>query len=121
MTEGSPLGPEWALDWRPVEAQERAGWWEHLWSAAIELNDRYRLGLRSGWWREEIQVEALAAFAAWVRAYDSGTWTDPVGKLQLLYDLDRVRALLRGGEHVFDSEREQATYARETRSGSGEM
>jgi hypothetical protein len=119
VSETSPVEPEWALNWRALDPEERAGWWERLWSAAVELNDRYRLGLRSGWWREEVQVEALAAFAAWVRAYDSGAWTDPVGKLQSLYDLDRVRALLRGGEHLFDPDREQVSYTRETLSRSG--
>jgi hypothetical protein len=110
MSEASSPGPEWALDWRALEPDQRARWWEQLWTAAIELNDRYRLGLRSGWWRDDIQVQTLAAFATWVRSYDSGAWTDPTGKLQLLYDLDRVRALLRGGERLFEPDRELADF-----------
>jgi hypothetical protein len=44
------------------------------------------------------QFEALAALAAWVARYDSGEWDDPPGKLALLYDLERVRELVRGHE-----------------------
>ncbi len=32
----------------------------------------------------------------------AGAWNDSVGKLQLVYDLDRIRALLPAGEDVFD-------------------
>jgi hypothetical protein len=49
--------------------------------------------LRSGWWEDPVQVEALAALAAWVERYDSGEWDDPPGKLALLYDLERLAAL----------------------------
>ena len=38
---------------------------------------RLRLPVRSGWWRTPIQVEALAAFSAWIERYDSGGWDDP--------------------------------------------
>jgi hypothetical protein len=41
---------------------------------------------------------ALAAAAAWVERYDRGEWHDPPGKLALLYDLERVRELVRGSE-----------------------
>ncbi len=54
------------------------------------LQRRYRLRVPSGWWEDHVQVEALAALAAWTRLYDSGEWDDPPGKLQLLYDLDHV-------------------------------
>ena len=43
-------------------------------------------------WEQPIQVEALAALAAWVERYDSGEWDDPPGKLSLLYDVERVRS-----------------------------
>ena len=55
------------------------------------LRERYRLGLRSGWWEDAIQVEAIAALAAWIDRYDTGEWDDPPGKLNLLYDLERAR------------------------------
>ena len=52
------------------------------------------------WWEDGAQVEALAALAAWVGRYDSGEWDDPPGKLALLYDLERVRELIRGARAV---------------------
>ena len=55
-----------------------------------ELRVRYRLAVRSQWWEDEIQVEALAALAAWTERYDSGEWDDPPGKLALLFDIERV-------------------------------
>jgi hypothetical protein len=102
----------WRLDWRELPPVDRWLWWNQLWAAAIRLRDRYRLGLRSAWWRDEIQVEALAALAAWTNAYDTGAWKDPPGKLQLLYDLERVRALLQAGQGVFDPERDQDSFRR---------
>jgi hypothetical protein len=100
----------WSLSWRSLPPQARTAWWERLWSTAVGLRDRYRLALRSGWWEDEVQVEALAALCAWVDAYDSGTWNDPVGKLQLLYDLDRIRTLLRAGDSAFDPQRDRAAF-----------
>jgi hypothetical protein len=105
----APLG--WPLDWRALEPAQRKIWWEQLWRDAIRLGKRYRLGLRSGWWRDDVQVETLAALAAWTAGYDSGAWTDPSGKLQLLYDLDRIRALLRGGDDVFDPQRHEDEFS----------
>ena len=58
--------------------------------------------MRSDWWEDDIQVEALAALAAWVHRYDTGEWDDPPGKLALLYDLERVAAMLREGLEPFD-------------------
>jgi hypothetical protein len=74
------------------------------------LHTRYRLALRSGWWEDQLQVEALAAFAAWVARYDTGEWDDPPGKLALLYDLERVAALLRDGLDPFDPDRDRAAF-----------
>ena len=65
------------------------------------LRERYRLPVRSGWWEDEVQVEALAALAPGSHRYDSGEWDDPPGKLALLYDLERVAALLRDGMSRF--------------------
>src|SRR5205807_3359421 len=106
MTPPPPQGTRWPLDWRGLPPPERWIWWDQLWLDATRLRDRYRLALRSGWWEDDIQVEALAALAAWSNAYESGAWNDPQGKLQLLYDLDRIRLLLRAGEHVFDPDRD---------------
>src|SRR5580704_10529822 len=92
--------------------RERRLWWEQLWSDACALRVRYHLPVRSGWWKDRVQVEALAALAAWVERYDSGEWDDPPGKLALLYDLERVRALIRGGNHPFYPGRDRAEFDR---------
>ena len=87
----------WPLDWRSLYPRERWLWFEQLWTDVCDLRERYRLAVRSGWWEDSLQVEALAALAAWVHLYDSGDWNDPPGKLALLYDLERVAVLLRDG------------------------
>ena len=76
------------------------------------LRDRYRLSIRSGWWENEIQLEALAALGAWVSRYDSGEWDDPPGKLALLYDLERVSSLLRDGVDPFHPDRDRTAFVR---------
>ena len=53
---------------------------------------------------------ALAALSAWVERYDSGEWDDPPGKLALLFDLERVAALLRDGDQPFHPERDRAAF-----------
>ncbi len=100
------------IHWRELHPAERRSWWEDRWLDAIALTARYRLSLRSRWWEDAIQVEALAAFAAWVALYDSGTYTDPPGKLQLLWEIERLRAVLRGGEEAFHPARDRAAYER---------
>lgn len=47
-------------------------------------------------------MEALAALAAWVDAFDSGAWTDPAGKITLLFDIERIGAVFRTGVQRFD-------------------
>jgi len=106
----SPSG-RWPLQWGGLYPRERWIWFEQLWSDACMLRTRYRLALRSGWWEDQVQVEALAAFAAWVARYDTGEWDDPPGKLALLYDLERVAALLRDGLDPFDPDRDRASFA----------
>lgn len=59
-----------------------------------------------------MQVEALAALAAWVARYDSGEWDDPPGKLALLHDLERVSLLLRDGREPFAPDRDRLAFAR---------
>lgn len=112
MTEPQSSPGGWPLQWRGLPPRARWIWWQQLWSDAIRLRDRYRLALRSPWWQDDIQVEALAALSAWSHAYDTGAWNDPAGKLQLLYDLDRIRGLLRAGGDVFDPDRDGDAFAR---------
>ena len=68
--------------------------------------------LRSCWWTNQIQVEALAALAAWVDRYDSGEWDDPPGKLAVLCDLERIAALLRASDEPFCPDRDRLAFAR---------
>jgi hypothetical protein len=110
MTETRPPGTGWRLDWRELSPSAQWVWWDQLWTDAIRLRDRYRLSLRSGWWEDDVQVETIAAVAALVTGYDTGAWNDPVSKLQFLYDLDRVRGLLRAGENVFDPDRDRHVF-----------
>jgi hypothetical protein len=85
-------------------------WFERLWLDACRLRERYLLPIRRGWWESPIQVEALAALAAWVERYDSEEWDDPPGKLALLYDLERVGTLLREGAEPFYPDRDRAAF-----------
>jgi hypothetical protein len=104
--------PSWPLGWRGLYARERWMWFEQLWSDVCMLRERYRLAVRSGWWENQLQVEALAALAAWVSRYDSGEWDDPPGKLALLFDLERVAALLREGMDPFHPDRDRTAFVR---------
>jgi hypothetical protein len=85
-------------------------WFEDLWLDVCRLRERYRLPVRARWWENPLQVEALAALAAWVERYDSGEWDDPPGKLALLYDLERVAGVLRDGNEPFQPERDRAEF-----------
>jgi hypothetical protein len=107
-----PDGRRWPLDWRGLYPRERWLWWEQLWTDVCSLRLRYRLAIRAGWWEDQIQVETLAALAAWVQRYDSGEWDDPAGKLALLYDLDRIALLLRDGDKPFHADRDRLAFAR---------
>ena len=102
----------WPLDWRGLYPRERWMWFERLWTDVCTLRERYRLPVRSGWWEDQIQVEALAALGAWCHRYDSGEWDDPPGKLALLYDLERIAALLRDGNEPFHPDRDRLAFAR---------
>ena len=98
------------VDWRALPPGQRRAWWERLWDDAIALSNRYRLALRRAWWEDPIQVEALAAFCCWLRLYDTGAETDPTGKLQLLWELDRLRLLLRAGDEPFDRDQDRPRF-----------
>ncbi|MGH2842007.1 MAG: hypothetical protein ACRDKL_00260 [Solirubrobacteraceae bacterium] len=102
----------WPLDWHGLDPADRRLWFERLWLDVCALRERYRLQLRSGWWASQIQLEALAALCAWVSRYDSGAWDDPSGKLGLLYDLERVAALLREGPEPFRPEHDRLAFMR---------
>jgi hypothetical protein len=107
-----PGQPRWPLVPGDLLPRERWLWWEQLWADVCALRGRYRLGVRAGWWADAVQVEALAALAAWVERYDSGEWDDPPGKLSLLYDLERIAVLLRGGGEPFHPDRDRLAFAR---------
>jgi hypothetical protein len=103
-------GGRWPLDWRSLYPRERWLWWEQLWMDVCALRERYRLALRSCWWEDSIQVEALAALAAWTDRYDTGEWDDPPGKLALLFELERIEALLREGGEPFHPSRDREPF-----------
>ena len=107
--ESSPA-QRWPLDWRGLFPRERWVWFEQLWSDVCMLRERYRLAIRSGWWENQVQLEALAALAAWVSRYDSGEWDDPPGKLALLHDLEHVSMLLRDGMDAFSPDKDRTGF-----------
>ena len=107
-----PGSRRWPLDCQGLYPRERWMWFEQLWADVCMLRERYHLAVRSGWWEDQVQVEALAALAAWVARYDSGEWDDPPGKLALLFELDRVGELLRDGMDPFHPDRDRTAFAR---------
>jgi hypothetical protein len=107
-----PVSARWPLSAEGLYPRERWMWFEQLWADVCALRVRYHLALRSRWWEDQVQLEALAALAAWVERYDSGEWDDPPGKLALLYDLERVAALLRDGGEPFHPDRDRLAFAR---------
>ena len=106
-----PAEQRWPLAWHGLYARERWFWFDQLWDDVCALRQRYHLAVRSGWWEDQLQVETLAALAAWVDRYDSGEWDDPPGKLTLLYDLERVSVLLRDGREPFAPEHDRPAFA----------
>lgn len=108
----SPSIPAALVDWRELTPEQQWEWWNDLWLDAIRLDNRYRLALRTGWWIDSIQVETLHTLAAWVRLYDTGTWEDPPGKMNMLNELERSRSRLRAGEHAFDPHTDRAAFER---------
>jgi len=110
LHDGEPSSTRWPLDWRGLYPRERWLWFEQLWLDVCSLRERYALAVRSGWWRDSIQVEALAALAAWVDRYDSGEWDDPPGKLALLCELERIAVMLRDGGEPFHPDRDRVAF-----------
>jgi hypothetical protein len=106
-----PLDTRWPLDPEALYPRERRVWFEQLWDDVVMLHRRYRLPVRSAWWENPLHIEALAATAAWVDRYDTGEWDDPPGKLALLFELERVAQLLRGGDgDPFDPDRDRNAF-----------
>jgi hypothetical protein len=105
-------GRRWPLHYEGLYPRERWLWFEQLWTDVCALRERYRLSVRSAWWEDRIQLEALAALAAWTERYDSGEWDDPPGKLALLYDLERINGLLRDGNDPFHPDRDRLAFSR---------
>lgn len=108
--------------WRGLEPGPRWDWFQQLYAAAAHLDRRYRLGLRSGWWEDDVQVELLAALAAWVSMFDYGSWTDPEGKARLILQLPSFREAFRGGAQTFepDGDRERFEHYLREQQGSHE-
>ncbi len=100
----------WPMTWRGLYPRERWLWFQSLWNDVCALRERYHLAIRSGWWEDDVQLETLAALAAWVDRYDSGEWDDPPGKLSLLFDLERIAGMLRDGLDPFDPRRDHPTF-----------
>src|ERR1039458_9757513 len=63
--------------WRGLEGEQRWTWFRQLYAQAAPLDRRYRLGLRSGWWTDDVQIELLAALGAWIGMFDYANWTEP--------------------------------------------
>jgi myo-inositol catabolism protein IolC len=90
-----------------------------VYEQAAHLDRRYRLGLRSGWWEDDVQVELLATLGAWVAMFDYANWTDPEGKTRLILGLPAIRELLRGGAQQFDPERDREAFEQHVRDHPG--
>jgi hypothetical protein len=98
--------------WRSLDPEQRWAWFQALYGQAGHLNERYRLGLRSGWWEDEVQIEILALLGAWVAMFDYANWVDPEAKARLISQLPVVRELLRGGAQQFDPGRDRDAFER---------
>ena len=97
--------------WRSLrDPEQRWDWFQKLYDQAAHLDRRYRLALRSGWWEDEIQVELLATLGAWIGMFDYANWVDPEAKGRLLFQLQSVRELVRGGAQQFDPQRDRQAF-----------
>ena len=105
--------------WRGLDPEQRWNWFQALYEQAAHLDRRYRLGLRSGWWEDDVQVEILATLGAWVAMFDYANWTDPEGKARLILQLPSVRELVRGGAQQFDPQRDREAFERHLRADVG--
>jgi hypothetical protein len=116
VTATEPMAPDVALPgWRGLEPEQRWAWWQQLYEHATHLTARYRLGLRTGWWEDNMQTELLAALAAWVGMFDYGNWTDPEAKARLLSQLEDARRVFRGGAQTFEAGRDRSVFEKHLR------
>ena len=77
------------------------------------LRERYRLAFAVGWWEDQVQVEALAALAAWVDRYDSRRVGRPAGQAGAAVRPRAASAvLLRDGGDPFHPDRDRLAFAR---------
>jgi hypothetical protein len=105
--------------WRGLEATQRWEWFQQLYATAAHLDRRYRLGMRSGWWEDELQVELVAALAAWVGMFDYASWSDPEGKARLLLQLPSFREAFRGGAQTFEPDGDRQRFEQHLREQRG--
>ena len=96
--------------WRGLEPEQRWSWFQRLYDQAAHLDPRYRLGVRTGWWEDEIQLELLATVGAWVGMFDYANWADPEAKARLILQLQSIRELVRGGAQQFDPARDRQAF-----------
>jgi hypothetical protein len=104
--------PRWPLTHRGLLPFERMRFFSTLYDDVCMLRGRYRLPVRKGWWESEVQIETLAALAAWVARFDSGEWDCPIAKVELLEHLDRISPLLRDGADPFHPDRDRTAFVR---------
>lgn len=102
--------------WRGLDSHQRWAWFQNLYEQAAHLDRRYRLGLRSGWWDDEVQIELLASLGAWVAMFDYANWTDPEAKARLILGLPAIRELVRGGAQQFDPDRDRDAFEQHLRA-----
>ena len=103
--------------WRSLtDPEQRWDWFQKLYDQAAHLDRRYRLGLRTGWWEDEIQIELLATLGAWVGMFDYANWIDPEAKARILFGLQTVRELVRGGAQQFDPDRDRVGFEQHLRA-----
>ena len=87
-------------------------WFEHLWSRRLHAARALWPAGAHELVEDQMQLEALAALAAWTERYDDGEWDDPPGKLALLFDLERIGSLLRDGNEPFHPDRDRRSSSR---------
>jgi hypothetical protein len=104
--------------WRGLDPKQRWNWFQQLYHQAAHLDRRYRLGLRTGCWDDDVQIEILATLGAWVAMFDYANWTEPEGKARLILQLPAVRELVRGGAQQFGPDRDPPVFEQHLRGQS---
>jgi hypothetical protein len=96
--------------WRGLDPEQRWNRFQQLYEQAAHLERRYRLGLRSGWWEDDVQIEILATLGTWVAMFDYAKLDRPRSQSPPHPQLPAVRELLRGGAQQFDRERDRHAF-----------